>query len=827
VTQDRWAHIKEILGTALELQDTARLDYLSDACGTDTALREEVEALLASSEDADDFIEKPALASTEEWAEPDADSFLNTRLGNYRILQLLGEGGMGAVYRAIRDEGDFPLQVAIKVVKRGMDTRAILRRFREERRILARLNHPNIAKLLDGGITPDGRPYFVMEFLEGTPIHTYCLTHNISLYGKLELFIAACDAVEYSHRNLVVHRDLKASNILVTGAGVPKLLDFGIAKLMDRDTATDGDLTAKTDRLMTPDYASPEQIRGEAITTTTDVYSLGVLLFELLTGRRPFHLVGLPHAEMARVLATSDPSRPSMVVDRALAREIAGDLDTIVLKAMHRSPDRRYTSVQQLADDVRRHMDGRPVLARPDTMTYRARKFVSRHKGVVIAASLAAITLFVSGVGFAWQAGVAESRRQEASKRFRDLRELATSFVTELDKELERLPGSTPARELLVARVLRYLDGLAKDDIQDRSLQREVAIAYERLADVQGGPKSSNLGNSAGALESYNKALAIFLELAAASPSDVLPARDTSRAYSKISDVLSVTGDHRGALEFEQKALATRENWLARYPDDPQAKRAVAASLQEVAADLDRLGERNKVPEYRRKALAIYEGLFASGIRDSDMHLALALAHKRLARSLYREKRFDEAIPYFDKAAEIERAQITANQVNAVALVNLSFTYNDRALALEGKGDHESAMQSFSEALKIRGDIAKADPKDVRASSLLAATQFHMGVARTKKGEIRAGLADLRQALASREQLSERDPKNAGALAEVAQSLAALGDALIQAGRRSEALAPYERARSIYLDLRTRRSLAAEFEGEPDRLAAAIAKVRG
>jgi eukaryotic-like serine/threonine-protein kinase len=827
VTQDRWARIKDILATALELQDTARQDFLCDACGTDSNLREEVEALLVSSEDADDFIEKPALASLDEWEDQqhDADSLIGARIGNYRILQLLGEGGMGAVYLAMRDEGDFPLQVAIKVVKRGMDTQAIVRRFREERRILARLNHPNIAKLLDGGITPDGRPYFVMEFLEGTPIHTYCRTNGVSLYGKLELFIAACDAVEYSHRNLVVHRDLKASNILVTAAGVPKLLDFGIAKLIDHDTATAGEATAKADRLMTPEYASPEQIRGEAITTATDVYSLGVLLYELITGSRPFHLLGMPQQEMARVLATDDPPRPSSIVDRHLARELGGDLDTIILKAMHRSPERRYSSVRQFADDLRRHMDGRPVLARPDNLSYRAGKFISRHKAVVITATLSAIGMFGSGIVIAWQAGVAETRRQEAKRRFGDLRQLATSFITELDKELERLPGSTPARELLVERVLRYLDTLAKDDVQDTGLQRELAIAYERLADVQGGPKSSNLGNSAGALESYNKALTIYERLSLHAPSDLLLSRDTARANSKISDVLAVTGDNRGALEYEKKALAVREAWLARHPDDPQAKRAVATSLQEVAGDLDRLGEGVKVAEYRRKALEIYEELFASGVNDKDMYLALALAYKRLGRSLHKERRFAEAIPCFEKAEAIERGQLASNPANGTALINLSFSINDKARALFEKGDYKAAMQSFSEALKIRTDLVKADPKNVRAGSLLAATQFHMGVARVKNRELTTGIANLRQSLASREQLSERDPKNLGALGEVAQSLAAIGDAFAEAGRRSEAIAPYERARAIYVDLRDRGRLSAEFAPEPERITAELLKI--
>jgi non-specific serine/threonine protein kinase/serine/threonine-protein kinase len=465
------------------------------------------------------------------------------------------------------------------------------------------------------------------------------------------------------------------------------------------------------------------------------------------------------------------------------------------------------------------------VLARPDTIAYRAGKFFGRNKAVVITAALSAIGMFGSGIAIAWQAGVAESRRQEATKRFNDLRQLTTALVTEIDKELERLSGSTHARELLVERVLRYLDTLAKDDIKDTSLQRELAITYERLADVQGGPKSSNLGNSAGALESYNKALAIYERLSKNAPSELLFSRDTARAHSKISDVMAVTGDNRGALEFEQKALAVREAWLARHPDDPQAKRGVATSLQEVATDLDRLGEGAKVAEYRRKALQVYEELFASGVRDRDIYLALALAHKRLGRSLHKEERYAEAIPHFDKAAEFERELLATNPVNATALINLSFSYNDKARALFEKGDYKAAIHSFADALKLRTDLVKGDPQDVRVGSLLAATQFHMGVARVKNGEMAAGLADLQQSLASREKLAARDPKNLGALGEVAQSLAAIGDALALGARRSEAVSPYQRAHAIYLDLRERGRLSAEFAREPDRIAGELAKL--
>jgi hypothetical protein len=368
-----------------------------------------------------------------------------------------------------------------------------------------------VARVLDVGTQENGSPFIVMEYLEGTPIHKYCRDNRLDIRARLELFLPVCAAVAYSHRNLVIHRDLKASNILVSQDGVPKLLDFGIAKLLDRDTSNTPavDATAPLDRMMTPDYASPEQIRGEAVTTASDVYSLGVLLYEVLTDRRPFQLAGLGQQEMFRILEGPAP-KPSAAAPRERRRELTGDLDTIVSKAMHRTPERRYPSAQQLAEDIRRYLSGLPVLARPDTVLYRLAKYAARHRAAFAAAAFAVVAASAGVLAAVWQSGVAASKELEARKRFSDVRDLASGLLGELDSSLENLPGSTAAREILARKVLHYLDRLAKDEVRDVSLQRDLAIAYERLGDIVGGVKASNLGNSAGALESYGKALAIF-----------------------------------------------------------------------------------------------------------------------------------------------------------------------------------------------------------------------------------------------------------------------------------------------------------------------------
>ena len=816
IDQARWSRVKEVLGDALELPKSSRVAYLDDVCAGDPDLRAEVEGLLEASDDTIDFIETPALAQSDDWL----SGLIGSHIGPYRIVELLGEGGMGAVYRGIRDQGDdFHQQIAIKLVKRGMDTNAILRRFRAERRILAKLDHPNICKLIDGGVTVDGLPYFVMEYLKGIPIQDYCKDRKLTTRERLSLFLQLCSAVEYSHRNLVVHRDLKAKNVLVTDDGVPKLLDFGIAKLLDRDSSTSNpEPTVAADRLFTPDYASPEQVRGETITTAADIYSLGVLLYEILTDRRPLQLTGLPQHEIARILAEQDPPKPS-----EFNRELAGDIETIIAKAMHKSPDRRYSSAQHMADDIRRHLEGRPVQARGDTARYRASKFFQRNKVNVFAASLALFGLFAGGLAAAWQHGVARSKEQEARKRFGDIRELANAFLVELDNELERLPGSTAAREIMARRVLKYLDELAKDEVHDIGLQRELGVAYERLGDVEGGPTVSNLGNTAAAASSYQKAISIFNKLSQQKPDDAQLLADQLRAYGKMADIKLMEGDTQGALDLDLRVRQAREAWVNDHPNDRSAKRALGLNLQNIGSRLDQLGRYEDALKVRLEALRLIEDLNASGPVDANLRLALALANKRLGRTLHRLKRYDEAIPYFLKALDMEKAEVQRDPVNVTSRVNLSFTWNDMGGTHVAMGQLPVGLSCFREALKLREELVRGNPKDVRSASLLATTKLRMAQVIAKQGRPAEALPLMHQSLQSREQLAAKDPKNAGARGEVAEANAVIGDTLIHLRRDHQARDYYQRARAIYTDLKAQGKLSADFQGEPDRLAAVLA----
>ncbi len=452
---------RELFEQAIDLPVAARDTFLDRHC-EDAAVRARVDALLRAHDRASDtFLNTPAVD-----LERAAIGRTGRRLGAYQIAREIGRGGMGAVYLATRADDEFQKAVAIKIVAAPLGHEALLRRFRRERQILAALEHPHIARLLDGGTTEEGLPYLVMEYVEGLRVDQYVRERALSVDDILTLFRHICDAVQFAHRNLVIHRDLKPQNILIAVDGSPRLLDFGIATLVTTDE-TDPSPT-RTGAPMTPEYASPEQLRGEHVTTASDVYALGVLLYELLSGERPHDLSSKRTDEAIRHVLETDPARPSVIAAKRgqplLAKRLAGDLDAIVMMALRKEPERRYGSAEALSDDLARFQEGRPVVAQGEAASYRARKFVRRHRLGVAAATAIVLTLAGGLAATAWQARVAERARHEADsqrvraeRRFSDVRRLANSFLFEFHDAIAPLPGSTPARRLLVTKALEYL----------------------------------------------------------------------------------------------------------------------------------------------------------------------------------------------------------------------------------------------------------------------------------------------------------------------------------------------------------------------------------
>ena len=479
-----WSRVQELFEAALERSEGARDAFLAEACGGDVRLRDEVSALLAA-----DSGEHPLLDGagvTEQLDE--VFSLAGHRIGPYQVVERIGEGGMGRVYRASRADGQFEQEVALKLLRPGMASDRLLARFQEERRILARLDHPGIARILDGGVTARGQPWFAMEYVDGQPLDDWCDARALSVDARLRLFLEVCDALQYAHSRLVVHRDLKPDNILVSqdrnGRPRIKLLDFGIAKLLEDDGGTQ--LTRTGGPPLTPAYAAPEQVEGREVSTVTDVYSLGVLLYELLTGQRPYEVRNAPPTELAEAIRNAQPPRPSTVVRREsdletsraratrpdrLGRRLVGDLDVICLKAIRKEPERRYGSVQALQEDIRRHLEGRPVEARPDTVGYRTRKFVARNRGAVLSGTVISLSLVFLGISSAVQA-VQLERERDAARLERDRAQAVADLLTDVfsaSDPREALGAEATARELL--------DRGAERIQEDREMDPEVKAA--------------------------------------------------------------------------------------------------------------------------------------------------------------------------------------------------------------------------------------------------------------------------------------------------------------------------------------------------------------
>ncbi len=773
---ERWQRVKEILGEALDRPFTERAAYLKEVCGEDTALRLEVESLLLADEDSGTFLTVPAI---------EASNAIGWRLGPYRTLEVVGQGGMGAVYRAVRDDDEFQQEVAIKLIRRGVNSEYVRSRFLYERQILAFLNHPNIARLLDGGTTEDGLPYFVMEFVQGQPIDDYCRTHACDLNERLELFLKACSAVEYAHRNLIVHRDLKPTNILITDDGTPKLLDFGIAKLLLPDHPHLAPAqTSLMMRALTPDYASPEQIRGEPVTTSTDVYSLGVLLYELLTGKKAHRFNTNTPGEIERVVCEVEPLRPS-----TLNRQLAGDLDQILAKAMEKDAVQRYPSVEQFSEDIRRYLSGQPVSARSHTMFYRVSKFVRRRKGVVLAAAAVLLTLL---------GGIAATTREAriAQRRFNDVRKLANALIVEHDA-FAMIPGSTAQRGRLVQQALTFLDDLYRESGDDPQMQLELAVAYEKMGDVQGRADGPNLGRTGAAIASYRKSLALREALAKRGGGD----QELSALYLRLGGALKVAGQFAQAIEYDKRALAIRERLAAAKPGDLTMVRNMAESYSSMAVGMTQIGDWDGTLLYRHKALAKYLELIAGGVHTAEDYNGLALSYMRMGTILTQQKHYEEAVQNLNRSMEVAREGLRDFGRNQP--LRMTETAALRSLAnLELERDRpEAAIEHFQRVNQIYQQMVAADPDEFRVSSMLASTHHRLGQAWLKKKDTVAAEREFAKGLQMRQRLAQRSPANAGAQGEVAESCAALGELYALRKDVTQAREWFNRARATLTQL--------------------------
>jgi serine/threonine protein kinase len=826
-----WQRIKELFNEAVEYEPGARARFLVEACAGDRSLLAQVESLIASDAEAGNFIAEPAFVPPDAAlpGEDGAAGAAGRRIGSYELVRELGRGGMGAVYLGARADAQFDKQVAVKVVKRGMDTDFVLRRFSRERQVLAALDHPNIAKLLDGGATEDGLPYFVMEYIEGESVTRYCDEHRLSITERLKLFRQICSAVQYAHRNLIVHRDIKPSNILVTRDGTPKLLDFGIAKLLNPALPERTvEQTGAFMRLMTPEYASPEQVRGLPVTTASDVYSLGMLLYELLTGRRPYRLPNHLPEEVAHVVCELEPERPSTAVSRVqegatagnadsgewgeqavgrgarltpetvattrntrperLRRRLAGDLDNIILKALRKEPQRRYGSVEQLSEDIRRHLDGLPVTARRDTLTYRTGKFVRRHRVEVAAAAVIALSLAVGVAATIRQAHVAQAERAKAERRFNDVRRLANSFLFEFHDSIKDLPGATPARELLVKRALQYLNSLSLEAQNDPALQRELATAYEKVGDLQGQTLNLNMGDTAGALASYGKALQLREALVRDDPNGVENRHALADSYNKLGMLLWQTSERDAALENCRKALALYEQLVADSPQERALLNDLSNAYLNAGMILLEQGNTADALQSQRRALAIFETLVASDPQDRQARRSLSRSYEKIGNVLLQNGNAAGALEFNRKALSLRSALAAEDSTNADFKRGVEISYEKIGDMLTRLGDFKGALESYRQELSICESLADADPANAQLRSELSSPYERLGATLARLGQPERALAYQRRALLMREELEAADASNVSKHWDVIESSAKTAHLLAVVGAGKAAL---------------------------------------
>ena len=700
---DRWQRVKDLFSQACERPADQRGWFLTEACLGDEELRREVCSLLESHQETGSVFDKPVASAFAARVDP----LVGRSIGRYRIIRQIGRGGMGSVYLAERSDDQFRRRVAVKAVSADLVDEETLRRFHNERQTLAALDHPNIIKLLDGGTDENGAPYLVMDFVEGQAIDEYCSTHKLSMIERLQLFRTVCSAVTYAHQNLVVHRDLKPGNILITPEGVPKLLDFGIAKLLKPEYSTSMAMTRTDLRPMTPEYASPEQVLGGPITTASDIYSLGVLLYRLLTGFHPYQLKTQSALELERAICQTEPEKPSTSVLHGgedspavfaglrenLARQLKGDLDMIVLMAMRKEPQRRYPSAEHLSEDIRRHLEGLPVMACKDSWRYRALKFVTRHKAGVAAAAVIAAALISSTV-------IARRQAEIAEKRFQDLRQLAEFAIYDLDDAMRS--GMTPARKKLVERATEYLDGLGAEAGNDVVIERDLIDGYIKVGDIQGNPYLPNLGDLTGAQLSCRRALEIAEKLPPSDENDFKMAK----AIYKFADVV-MTGNLKEALERYDKARRIYADLWARHPSKVEYLRGLVFIWNRIgsAQHLVLGDEAGALLSYKR-SLEFAQNWLAIQPKEARSHAALAGQMVALFRARTGDTVGAEDVIW--ESIHIYEASPSAKS-SAAELRNIAKAYKNLAEAQKLTGKLPEALASARKSLAITDDLLSKD----------------------------------------------------------------------------------------------------------------------
>ncbi len=788
LTPERWQRLQQVFDRLVELPEDEQTAALAREAGADPDLAAEVAAMLAHEAAAAGRLREVIGDSVETSAVAGAPP---SRFGGYNVVREVGRGGMGVVYEGTSDD-EFQRRVAIKVAPWAGAGALLEARFRLERQILSGLDHPHIARFLDGG-AEGAQPYFVMEFVDGVPLTTYVRTARLDVRQRVALVRGICGALDYAHQHLVVHRDLKPSNILVTADGTAKVLDFGIAKLLGPDAADTGATIGLTS--WTPDYASPEQVLGRPVSTRSDVYSLGLVLYEVLTGEGAQRADTSSPVALARSVCETTPPLPSARAaaagDRALARALRGDLDRIVAMAIRKEPERRYASMAAFADDLGRWLDGLPVAARPSTWRYRAGKFVARHRVAAVAAVLVAVSI-AGGTA----AAVYQARRAE--RRFAQVRGLANAFVFDVHDRVAALPGATEARRAIVRTALTYLENLREDATGDAALAHELAAAYERIGTVQGHPLSANLGEPEAALQSYARAEALLTPFEATAGADTLV--QVATVALRQAQVLRAKGDLEASQRSYERARDAGERGLG-----GGATRALLSVVGEVHAEMARASmDRRDVAAAEAssaRAMAVAEQLLALDPADADLRNNVASALNALGVARVAAGRLEDAAASFARSAAVREELVRAAPTNVTYRRSLMVSYGSLADVLgarsgENIGDIAGATAALEKATALARATLAEDAADRRARFDVVNALLRLGALIGESSVPASAMAPLTDAERLNATLLAEEPASDryGYVQVVLDRR--IGRALAAAGRDAEAAVRFERVRA-------------------------------
>ncbi|MED5622315.1 serine/threonine-protein kinase [Ideonella sp. BN130291] len=758
----RWQRVKRLLADALEQPTSERPAFVAREAAGDAALQAEVMGLLQAADASRSLLDSvPAELALDALNAHASRSWAGRRLGAYRLVALIGQGGMGQVWLAERADGQYEQQVAIKLMRQGLLDDLQVSRFKAERQILASLDHPHLAKVLDGGISEDGVPYFVMERVVGEPIDAYAQHRALRVEQRLALFRTVCQVVHYAHSKGVVHRDLKPANILVTAEGEVKLVDFGIAKrIATRQQAVSvvqqQPATATRQRVMTLEYASPEQVRGQEITPASDVFSLGVVLYRLLTDASPYpgDTTSSDYA-LSQAICDTEPLPPSASVraDRGLRRRLKGDLDAVVLMALRKDPVHRYASAEQLSDDVFRHLEGLPVQARRGAWSYRAGRFVLRHRAAVGAALVANLAL-VAGLSLAvYEAIEANHQKERAERHFASVRKLANVFVFDVHKALERLPGSLDARKTLIATALNYQRQLSAEAAGDASLQLELAAGYRNIADIQGGAvTTSSLGDSKAAMASYDSALALVTPLLGPGPLQRQAQAEFATLAARKGSLLMAQGRWKEAQQLGTQGVATAQQLVAADSGRHAYQRQLGVLYRFLVSLYQRSDNKPAFDAVFPQAVAQLQRLVAMQPDDLDSLTDLGMVHSvravHLAQNVATDAAVTEALGEYRQALAIMKPAYDRGIPHQGLASSYGKVNGYLGLLLTHVHQPQEALVHHRQAIAISAALAARDPGDVRARVEQAEAHGRLGLTLRDMKDIDGAVAAAIQALA-------------------------------------------------------------------------------